>query len=585
VFVRKLALFFVCLFGVTAGSVHAQSEARIRVVAHSITQVEDDLKWLIELSPTPELKKQWKTLKGDLLDAFTQGVDENRPISMDLVFRKDEMSYEPRIPISNLTDKKKGFLQNLNGIGFNDQKMVSTGFYEIGEKKKKPFYLRYDKDYAWIATLKQSVPANPPAATADLQPLLDLQKDIIAELKNTADGLPVRRDNFKELRKQFEALIKLRRNEDPKVFELRKLSLIQQLEEAERFIVESETMQVNWTTSVPKASGRGEISVSALPGTDLQKSIEEFGAKPSYFSNVALHANPLVVGKLNFPLDALRTAHVKDFYKAVRPKLEAEIDARPAPATESQKTALKQAMNKFFDMLDAGAALGVVDSFADAHAVAAGKNVLICGIRAADGKVADEIVKLLPQFRSDWKVTPDAMEHAGVSIHELTVPKTRLDAFQKVFAGESVIYVGTSKDAVWGAAGVDAVTHLKAAIDQAAQPLPEQADPTVVSYRVQVAKLVQLMEIIQESGPVDAAAKPKDDAAPKTKEQKEEQQRQKEVVKYRKLAQDAMSGCESLMHGELKRFDNKVEGFIEMNECVLKYIGSVVADGVKQYLQ
>ncbi len=572
---RKLALFLVCLLGMAVGSASAQSEARIRVVLPSIEHDENALKWLIEQSPSADLKKQWKKLKSDVINAFTQGVDLSKPIEVDIVFRKDDMAYEFRVPLAKLNGPD-GFIEFMEGLGYKVKPVVPgvLTFFEIAEKGKKPVYLRFDKDYAWVSPLKAAVPPNPPAATGDMEPLLGLKKDVVADLKNDAEGLEGRRENFRELRKQFEALIKFHRNEDKNAFELRKLALTQQLDEAERFVVESETFQVNWITSISEASptGRGEISLTALAGTDLLKSLQEFAVKPSYFANVQLHPAPLVVGKLTFPLDALRVQHVKDFYKAVRPTLETEIDAR-AGKTDAQKTATKQAMNKFLDMLDAGASLGVVDSFIDTHAVEPGKNVMVCGIRAADGKVADEIIKLLPAIKAEWQVKPHS-EHGGVSIHELTVPKARLESFQRIFAGETALYVGTSKDAVWGAAGVDALKHLATAIYQVAQPAPEKVDPVVISYQVQVAKLVTLLEILQKEAPALNA--------PKTKEQIKEQ---KDIEKYRKLAQDAMGDCNSLLRGELRRTDNKIEGFLELNECVLRYIGSMIADGVKVTLQ
>ena len=452
-------------------------------------------------------------------------------------------------------------------------KAIGADLYEIREKGKNPSYLRYDKNYAWMSSLKQSVPANPPLATLDLQPLLDLKKDVVAELKNDAAGLDQRRTNFPELRKQFESLIKFKRNEDPNAFQLRKLALTQQLNEAERFLVETEEMRLSWTTNanIPNGFGRGELSLTALPGTDLAKSIEQFAVKPSYFANVVLHESPLAVGRLTFPLDSVRVAHVQEFYKSVRPVLEAEIQKRPsATYSDEQKAATTKASNLFLDMLDAGLGLGVVDAFIDAHAIAPGKNVLICGIRTANGKQADEIVKILPQLKSEWQVKLDVHEHGNVKIHELTVPKSRLESFQKVFADETVLYVGTSQDAVWGAAGVDGLTHLKAAIDQAAQPAPATADPVVISYQVQVAKLVKLMEVIQKELPEGPGLS------------KDQIQQRKDVEKFRKLAQDAMAGCDSLMRGELKRTDNKIEGHIELNECVLKFIGSLIADGAKQ---
>ena len=567
-FARKLAFFSICLFGWAANFASAQSEARIRVVIPSVSAVEEDLQWLIELSPTPDLKKQWKKLKNDLLDAFTQGVDPKKPLSVDLVFRKDEMSYESRIPIKDLSGKQTGFLPSLTGMGYKN-KAIGADFYEVFEKGKKPSYLRYDKNYAWMATVKQAVPANPPLATTDLQPLLDLKKDVVAEIKNDAAGLKARRENFQELRKQFEALIRFKRNEDPNAFQLRKLALTQQLNEAERFLVETEQMRVSWTTNsnIPNGFGRGELSLTALPDTDLAKSVEQFGVKPSYFANVVLHESPLAVGRLTFPLDSVRVAHVQELYKSVRPVLDAEIKKRTG-FTEEQKSAQSKASSLFIDLLEAGLGLGVVDAFADAHAVAPGKNVLVCGIRTADGKQADEIIKILPQLKSEWQVKLDVHEHGNVKIHELTIPKSRLESFQKVFADETIIYVGTTKDAVWGAAGVDCLTQLKTAIDQAAQPAPATADPVVISYKVQLSKIVKLMEVIQKELPEGTG--------------KEAQQARKDIEKYRKLAQDAMAGCDSLMQGELKRTENKIEGFVELNECVLKYVGSLIADGAKQ---
>ena len=205
-FARKLAFFSICLFSL-AHSTFAQSEARIRVVIPSVSAVEEDLQWLIELSPTPDLKKQWKKLKNDLLDAFTQGVDPKKPLSVDLVFRKDEMSYESRIPVKDLLGKQTGFLPSLAGMGYKN-KAIGSDFYEIFEKGKKPSYLRYDKNYAWMATVKQAVPSTPPLATNDLQTLLDLKKDVVAEIRNDAAGLKARRENFQELRKQFEPCCK-----------------------------------------------------------------------------------------------------------------------------------------------------------------------------------------------------------------------------------------------------------------------------------------------------------------------------------------------------------------------------------------
>lgn len=567
--VRKIVWILVLFLGATLGTANAQSDARIRIAVPSIDQVEADLKWLIELSPTQDLKKQWKKLKEDVLGAFEEGVDLKKPFELDLVFRKDDLSYEYKIPVESL----KAIQTSIEGMGFKF-KTLAPDFYSFAEKGKKPFYLKYDKatSYAWISSIEKGLPATLPNAPQTMQTLLAHNKDVIAELKNDAAGMDARRKNFKELRKQFEALIKQLRNEDKNAFELRKLWMTQQLDEAERFLVESDSILGTWLTESTGANphARGEISITALPGTDLLKSIQLVAAAPSAFANVELHPNPVIVSRTNFPIDPMRQGHFKAIVKAMRPDLEKRIDAGDA----QDKAAAKQATNKFLDMVDAGIDQGIIDGFMDAHSVAKDKNVMVGAMRVADGKAFDEILKLLPKIKSEWTVEADKAEHGGVSIHEVGIPQARLESFQRIFPGEKKILIGTSKNAVWTAAGDDALNHLKSAIDQAAKPAPEKADPVVLNYQVQVAKLVTLLDIAQKEMP-----------ALNSPTAKEKERLQKEVEKHRKLAKDSMGNCDSLLKGDLRRTGDKIEGYFEMNECVLKYIGATVADTVKTVLE
>jgi hypothetical protein len=577
VVVRTLVLLFVCLLAVTVRPAHAQSEARIRIVVPRIDHAEDDLKWLIELSPTVDLKRQWKKLKEDVLDSFTQGFDLTKPLVVDIVFRKDELGYDLQIPV-DVFNGKNSLLESIKGIGFNVKEITKESFYEISEKGKKPDYLRYEKPYAWVSRDKSSIPTSLPPINQTIAHLLALKKDVVVELKNDTDGLEGRRNTFGELRKQFESLIKIRRNEDKNVFELRKLALTHQLDEAEPFIVETDQLKASWNTVTegPNPVGRGEISLTALPGTELHKSIDEFAVKPSRFANIVMHANPIAAGKLNFAVSAPRIKRAQEFYKAVRPAIEGEIDTR-AGETPAQKKATKLAMNKFFDMLDAGTELKAVDAFVDSFVAAPGKNCLICGIHAVRGNTAEEILDALKGMKAGWHIKK-IEEYAGVNIYELTVPEPRQENFKKFFAGESVLYVGTSKDIVWGAAGADAIKQLKVAIDQVAAPAPSTAEPVFLNYQLQVAKLANLLEAINLDVPVNDG--------PKTPEEKKKAaDAQKKVDRLSKLADDAMKGCEGIIHGELRRSGNTIEGFIEINECALKYIGAVTADQVKELVQ
>ena len=52
---------------------------------------------------------------------------------------------------------------------------------------------------------------------------------------------------------------------------------------------------------------------------------------------------------------------------------------------------------------------------------------------------------------------------------------------------------------------------------------------------------------------------------------------EKEMETYLRLARETLTGCDSLTQGTLRRVDSKIEGNAEVNECVLTYIGSILA--------
>ena len=570
-------------------SAAAQPEARFQFAQGGVEPLKADLKYLVELSPTPSLAKQWTATLEELLDSFAEGLDPAKPIRMDLVFGK-EMSYEVHFPIKKL-DGGGGFIPNISGFGYNVKKVQPAGdLYAVteagrGAQNKKPTYMRYVNGYASFAATQARVPATLPHPITDkatgVQDLLGKGYDIVGFLKNSdapAD-IAARKANFEALRKQLEAGLTARRNEDKNEFALRKLSLTQNLSEAERFLVETQELLVGWTTSTgtkeSAGKGRAEFSLSALPNTDLAKSAQGLGAKPSYFANVKLAENASVSGKINFAIDSLRATHLKEFYKSVRPVLEAKIDQRVTLKEADQKKAVKEAAGLLLDLLTDTVELGTADLFMDLHSSDNGKHTLICGARTADGKKVDEIIKLLPKINAGREVKLDIQKIGDdVSLHTVAVPQRRQEAFHKLFDGEDLIYVATSKDAVWGAAGANAVEELKAAITQAAAAPPAETDPRVAYFTSHAVRMAELFDIVKPE------PQPMDESLSKD-EQARIRQQQKDLEKYRKLGADATANCDAVFSGEIKKNGDKVEGSMDVSECVLRFVGSVIADFAK----
>ena len=575
--VRNLFLFCVPAL-LIAQPLHAQSEARIRVIQPSINHLKEDIKFLVELSPTPVLKKQWDKTLDPLIDSFAEGLDPTKPMRVDLVFGKADIGYELHFPLMKLKklnklDKVNGFLENLDGFGYKS-KELAPGLFELTQGAKKNLkivgFLREANKYASIAPTQAAVPANlSHPITKDLQAYLAKGYDVAAELKNDPNdkaGMAARLANFKELRKQLEAGITFKRDEDKSTFELRKLSLVQNLNEAERFLVETELATINWVTDIAAKTGRGELTFTAIPDTALRASAELLAAKPSYFANVKAPAKSGATGRLNFPIDTLRAGHLKDFYKVFRPVLAKRLDGLASLKEADQKAAAKQVGDLIIDMLDAGLAISIVDGIIDLTEADGDKHTLVFGIRAADGKVADQIVSLFPKIWPGFEIKLNVAEVAGASLHTLTLPAKRLPRFQKFFPGETLIHMATSKDAVWIAIGSNAQAELTAAINAVAGPAPAMADPIVASFSANMSKLVALVEAMEPE--------PAETTGPKTPAQKQRD-------KVRNLAEQAVKGCEPRLAMALKRNGDLIEATIDVTECALKFVGTMIADFAK----
>jgi hypothetical protein len=572
-------------------SASAQPEARFQVAHTGVDTLKKDLKYLVELSPTPALKKQWENTLEPLIDSFAEGFDPAKPIRVDVIFGK-EISFEMHFPVSLFDKGGKGFVPNIKGMGFDVKPVgANTNLYTVVEAgagaNKKPYYMRHVNGYASIAAAQAAVPANMPDPITDnakgVQPLLEKGYGVIGSMKNSAAAADVaaRRANFQALRKQLEAGLAFKRNEDKNEFALRKLTLIQNLAEAERFVVETDELLFGWTTTIAAkeavGKGRAEFSISALPDTDLFKSSSVLATKPSYFANVTLKPDAVVSGKINFGIDPLRVEHLKEFYKTVRPVLEARIDKRETLKEADQKAAAKKAANLLIDMADEGLPLAKADLFMDLHSAGGGKHTLICGTVTTNGHNAVEIIKLLPKINAGRAVKLD-IEKIGddIRLHSVTVPDRRKEAFQTLFPGEDTIYVATSKDAVWGAIGVNAVAELKAAIQQAAAPAPNMVDPRVMYFTAHAARLVELLDIVRpEPQKIDEKLSKQEQERLKTRE--------KDLEKIRKLAIEATANCDALFSGEVRKTGSRVEGSLDVSECVLKFVGAVTADFAKVF--
>lgn len=576
----------VCLLWI--GSISAQ-ETKATITAASSDRLQTDLKSLIDLS-APNLQKQWTTLK-DVLDSFVQGVSTNAPARLDVHFGTQELTYVATVPVADL-DGRNGFIANIKAFGNSVQGPDATGLYTISPQRAvargprpvrnpapaaptKPYYMRVFNGHAVLsgrADLLPKTAAEVGQAITDVKGMLPGATDVSGELKNTAASMAAGQRNFKELRKQLEAAVEFRRGEAQADFELRKLSLEQNLDEAQRFLTESQLLQMRWTTDEKNAKAHGELLLTGVPGSSLAESIDLLVQQPSQFANVKFGPKPALQLRLNMAMDPMRSAHAEDLYRVMLPSLQGTMDSRPNLNAEGKATA-KSALAQLFQMLNDSLPLKILDAIVDVHSSSDGKYVGVCAIRTADGTKATDILALFPKIRSGWKFETNVAQQQGVVIHKLTVPMHRKEEFQAVFGGELAVLIGVSKNAVWGAAGQGALDRLKTAIDEAALPAPTTASPEFLSLDMRVEPWIRVLDAMRSKEP------------PSTSTDKAQIEFEKQRDKTRKYALETLGSRDDIIQATLSRKGNEVHGTFDVHPGILRFIGTMLADFTAENLR
>lgn len=449
--------------GVTQSGNPAQLRpTRIVTGIRSPAQLLEELQWLI--GEVAGEQKTWNDKLVPAFEVFLIGVDSQRPLGVDFVFDRTNGSRSQwQIPLENLNDFRT---ENLEPIDIqsrragNDRTLYQLTSTTLDYKG----WMRIVDNYASISEVKEDVPPDMPSPRKALDALLNPQgysAGLFA--RNNADGLSDRREAFAKIRENMLASVTRRPTETREAFELRQAVVRHQALRLERLFVEAETLSAGWITDKNLRESRGELTLTALAGTELAGVLHLLGANPSYFAAVPSTDNAIVTGRLNFPVDDRLQLQVDEFFRLANPVWKQRIDGDKS-LTAAQKTARKQVVDLLFEMIQEGGTLRVLEACIEITPTPNGLHQLLCGIRTADGTKAIEILKLIPQAVEGFALETNVDVADDVSFHRLKFTEQVPESL-KTFYGESGdAYIATYKEAVWIAGGPDALPRLKETI-------------------------------------------------------------------------------------------------------------------------
>jgi hypothetical protein len=516
-----------------------------------------DVKYLLMLTDTTE-QKQWTVLK-DYLEVFLIGVDKKLPTRVDVIFDEKANRTVWTIPVLNFQDFRKN---NIAAILTPRIRALGNGLWKLGNGKPADFngFMMFGAPYARIAETEadlNSVPADPRPSAA---PFLARHCLVAVDIQNKqtdAAAQTKRHELFKVTRKQTLSALKKETGETPADFDLRKKATEIEMDELEWFFTESEHAMVGLTIDTTKELGRADIELTPIANTPLAQNVAQLCTKPSLFANVERSKQPILAFSINHPLGDVRKKAAISMSSLVRDRLKARADGDEKRSAE-QKDAAKQMVDKAYGMVESGINAGTADGFIDVHPDAKGKNVLLAGTRTSDGTKLDEIISMMPKAYEGATVKLNVAEESGVKIHSIEFAKDK-HPYWSNFIGADLIYVGSSKETLWAAAGEGSLDSLKNAIKKTKQPAPAGSEK---------APWAEL--IVRVKPWVDEALS--------------QPPKKKGADHYPKLVQSALQAGDDQLSVKMTKQDNKIIGEIVLQKGLLRAAGKIAADFSKENL-
>ncbi len=507
-----------------------------------------DLKYLVlDLAGD---KKGWTNLE-QLIPTFLEGIDKQRPLRIDILLGENQQQrYRLILPISDLGE----FRDNLEVFEISSKKQ-RKGPYKLGNLFEGFMQYLQDKKYVIISEKLDEV-ENIEDPLKRVQELIKAEYDFSALITNEKEGVDLRKKSMTKTREQLQAAIKKKRDETDNAFELRKLAFTHQMDEAERLFAEAQKMIIGWTTDAAQNEGRLVFSLKAIEGTSLDESIKQFATKPSYFANVEVKQDGILNGRINHPLDEMRKANITAFYSLLLPSIKERIDSNK-DLTDKQKEAGKKISELIIQMLDAGKETSLIDGFINTSSADGGKYALLGGIRSTDGAKLKEVVELLPSLMKGQTVEVDVVNEENLKIHKITIREEFQAGFYELFGDGEALYVGSTPEALWMAAGPDAIQNIKDAAKKVKEPAPEKVSPNVIELNVKTLPWLKLINKIRDK---------------------------KGNVEIREMLLSSLTDKDDTFTFVMKREGDVIDGKAKLDKGILKFIGNVIAKFSKETL-
>jgi len=477
------------VLGVLVASGFARAAEKVVVVSlKPATQLFSDVEYLLDATGMAGLGQFFLPQ----VKVFFQGVDNDKPIGAVVMVEETEFKVMGFVPVKDLK-AVLGQLQEQLG----EPKELENGVFEL--RGPQPMFVKEQDGWAYLAQSPEAL-TDLPAAPATLLEGLDEKYDIAVRAFGKNVPQPLKEVAIAQMRAQMEQGMEqaAEENEDEEAQAQAKLMVDAQMTQITQLIQEMETLTLGWQIDPTNRHTMLDMSVTAMPGTKMAAQMSQMSEAKTEYASFQVPDSAIKMGLASIiPADQIETAvaQIDQIQSATMSELE-EDDS----LDDEGRTNAKQLATMVFDIFRSTMRSGAMD--AGMSVMMGEKSVtMVAAAHVASGtEVAEAVKKLLDVAKETAEGGPqdvklNAGEHAGVTLHTMSLPLPEGEALAAVMGDKVPVVLGTAEKSVYMAVGNDAMETLKGLLDKSQGATATKTDPGSIEVALgPILKFAQSME-------------------------------------------------------------------------------------------
>ena len=456
------------------------------------TEVLKDVEHIGKLAGNPQLA----VLVEGLLNKMTEspeglvGLDKDKPWGFVIQTDGQQFPMYGFIPVTDL----KGLLGALEGV-IGPAGDAGDGVLEV-EMQDRTLYVKQKGGWAFIGTSPDALADVPD----DPLPMLDkLNESYDLAVRVWVKNIPpiLRQMALAPLQIGIQSGLARMPEETDEQYAIRKKMTRQAMAQLTTVINELDTLLIGLAVDRESSSGYLDYEITAVEGTKTAEQISSAEDLTTDFAGLLL-PDAAVTMNVTGKIAQSDVAQLMPAITTARATAMKELESQGLEAEELE--AAKQMVGDLFDVVEATVEDGRLDA---AMALSLDPNALtfVAGGHVADSAKLESVIKQLaaqaikdsPEAAQAIKL--DAGEHAGIRLHTLALPTSEMEQGAEMLpqlVGETLdVVIGIGDEAVYLAAGRDAMSTLKQVIDKSKAEAGAPALPMRLSVAASpIAKFV-----------------------------------------------------------------------------------------------